>query len=293
MASTQHKPVPNSSPAVVRPVADARARALQEQIRGLREQVLEAGDRLLQANDRNRESLLRAWEQADQACRQAEREMARLRARSLGAAAPENHPANPASQGRPDPDSIDPDQCCDRRQSALAALNLLERAAQPLLRNSPILEQGLVQATDTETVTATSIDFGPLVEDAAAPATAATPAAISIPERTTPVVEAPAPAPNPFGDQTAAAPHPQPGRPATHNRNTGTAQPARKPAPGRRSRFGVALLAGILLGAGCVLAAAAWLGNPQTDLRMQIQQLPQAGLDALQALQHRVSGRQD
>src|SRR5690606_18659183 len=95
MAKTQQKPVPHSSPAAARPVADARARALQEQVRALREQARQAGDRLLQANDRNRDCLLQEWERAEQACRQAEQEMARLRARSLGAT-PAEGPADQA-----------------------------------------------------------------------------------------------------------------------------------------------------------------------------------------------------
>ena len=274
MANTQHKPVPHSTPAAS-PVEDARARALQERIRTLREQARLAGDRLLEASDRNREEQLRIWEQAEQACRQAEREMARLRARSLGAA-----PAD-GQEGKTVNARLDPDRDWDRRQAAAAALNLLERSAQPLL-NSPVLEQGLARASDTASVTAAGIDFGPLVEDRPPVTPARQPArAPSDPAR-----DAPPPRPAAAPRQDAAIPvarvanPPRPAAPRQRSRGTG-----------RRASFATALLLGLLLGVAGLLLAATLGHHLPVDLPglEQARQLQQAGQDLLQPLLQRLA----
>ncbi len=278
MTKTQQKPVSHSSPAT-RPVADARARALQEQIRGLREQARQAGDRLLQANDRNREWLLQEWERAEQACHQAEQEMARLRAQSLGAT-PAEDPADRATHNtRKTAPLGDPDQCLDRRHAAAAALNLLERASQPLLQNSPILEQGLTHPSDTATVTAAGIDFGPLVEDVTQPTAARKPA--QTPKTTVSV-------PRPAASFTAARTPSATPAPRTGSRPP-KAAPAREPAPVRnRSRFGIALLCGALLGAGGMLLAAAMSHQLPAGFP-GVQQVQQAGGNVLQSLRQRLT----
>ncbi|MCW8875208.1 MAG: hypothetical protein OQK27_05575 [Gammaproteobacteria bacterium] len=283
MAKTLQKPVSHSSPAATRPVADARARALQEQIRALREQARQAGDRLLQANDRNRESLLQEWERAERACRQAEQDMARLRARSLGATTDEG-PADRAMHNTRKTEPMgDPDRGLDRRHAAAAALNLLERASQPLLQNSPILEQGLTHPSDTATVTAAGIDFGPLVEEVTQPAVArksaqTTKTAVSVPRAAASFTTA------------AKTPVATPARRATgHPHKTA---PAREPAPvHNRSRFGIALLCGALLGAGGMLLAAALThqlpaGFPGVQ---QVQQVQQTGGNVLRSLRQRLA----
>lgn len=282
MTKTQQKPVSHSSPAATRPVADARARALQEQVRGLREQARLAGDRLLQANDRNRECLLKEWERAERACRQAEQEMARLRAQSLGAT-PAEGPAGPAMHNsRKTAPMGDPDQGLDRRHVAAAALNLLEQASQPLLQNSPILEQGLTHPSDTATVMAAGIDFGPLVEEVTPPAAARKSAqtpktAVSVPRTAASFTAARTPS-------ATLAP-----RAASRLHQTA---PAREPAPvHNRSRFGIALLCGALLGAGGMLLAAALThqlpaGFPGVQ---QVQQVQQAGWNILQSLRQRLA----
>lgn len=278
MAKTQQKPVSHSSPAATRPVADARARALQEQVRDLREQARQAGDRLLQANDRNRDCLLQEWERAEQACRQAEQEMARLRARSLGAT-PAEGPADQAMHNiRKTAPMGDPDQGLDRRHAAAAALNLLERASQPLLQNSPILEQGLTQPSDTATVTAAGIDFGPLVEEVTPPTVARKPA---------PTTKTAASVPRPAASFTAARTISATPAPCAVERPHQTA-PARKPAPvHNRSRFGIALLCGALLGAGGLLLAAALTHQLPAGFP-GAQQVQQAGGNALQSLRQRL-----
>lgn len=282
MAKTQQKPVSHSSPAATRPVADARARALQEQVRALREQARQAGDRLLQANDRNRDCLLQEWERAEQACRQAEQEMARLRARSLGAT-PAEGPADQAMHNiRKTAPMGDPDQGLDRRHAAAAALNLLERASQPLLQNSPILEQGLTQPSDTATVTAAGIDFGPLVEEVTPPTVARksaqtpkTPVSVPRTAASFTAVRTPSTTPAP---RAGGRPH--------------QTVPAREPAPvHNRSRFGIALLCGALLGAGGMLLAAALThqlpaGFPGVQ---QIQQAQETGWNVLRSLRQRLA----
>lgn len=282
MAKTQQKPVSHSSPAASRPVADARARALQEQIRALREQARQAGDRLLQANDRNRDSLLQEWERAEQACHQAEQEMARLRAQSLGATPAEDTADRAMHNTRKTAPLGDPDQGIDRRHAAAAALNLLERASQPLLRNSPILDQGLAHPSDTTTVTAAGIDFGPLVEEITPPTAARKPA-----QTTKTAVTVPRPA----ASFTAAKTPSTTPAPRAGSRPPKTAS-AREPDPVRnRSRFGIALLCGALLGAGGILLAAAIshqlpAGFPGAQ---QVQQMQQAGGNALQSLRQRLA----
>jgi hypothetical protein len=282
MAKTLQKPVSHSSPAATRPVADARARALQEQVRALREQARQAGDRLLQANDRNRECLLQEWERAEQACRQAEQDMARLRARSLSAT-PDEGPADRAMHNPRKTEPMgDPDRGLDRRHAAAAALNLLERASQPLLQNSPILEQGLTHPSDTATVTAAGIDFGPLVEEVTQPAVTRTSA------QTTKTAASVPPAVASFtAAKTPVAP-PAPRATRQHRQ----AVPAREPAPvHNRSRFGIALLCGALLGAGGMLLAAALThqlpaGFPGVQ---QVQQAQETGWNVLRSLRQRLA----
>lgn len=265
MTTTQPKPAPLSHPAP-KPVSDARARTLQEQIRSLREQARHAGDRLLEATERNREHLQAEWERAEQACRQAEEEMARLRSQALGAS-PAHSPAfdrqHPASLVpgevleklvtpvvQPAPLALfpgDPDRGCDRHQAANLALDLLQRASEPLLHNSPILEMGLIHPADTATVKASGIDFGPLVME---PAEAPEPPVLTPPAKTA-TVPRPAAAPAP-------APRPVQSRPAPQARPAPVQRPA--PSPGRRphrSRFAATLLAGALLG-GMIILAAIW-----------------------------------
>lgn len=288
MAKTLQKPVSHSSPATTRPVADARARALQEQIRALREQARQAGDRLLQANDRNRECLLQEWERAELACRQAEQEMARLRARSLGAT-PDEGPADRAMHNTRKTEPMgDPDRGLDRRHAAAAALNLLERASQPLLQNSPILEQGLTHPSDTATVTAAGIDFGPLVEEVTQPAVArksaqTTKTAASVPRAAASFTAAKTP---------VATPAPRAPRATRQPHQT---VPAREPAPvHHRSRFGFALLCGALLGAGGMLLAAALThqlpaGFPGVQQVQQVQQAQETGWNVLRSLRQRLA----
>ncbi|MCA1804201.1 MAG: hypothetical protein LC646_02325 [Xanthomonadaceae bacterium] len=282
MVKTQQKPVPHSSPAATRPVADARARALQEQIRALREQARLAGDRLLQANDRNREGLLRQWERAERTCRQAQQEMARLRAQSLGAT-PAEVPTDRAMHKNPATAPMgDPDQGLDRRHAAAAALNLLERASQPLLRNSPILEQGLTQPSDTATVTASGIDFGPLVEEDTPPTATRKSAqtsktAVAMPRAAASFTAARMPSATP-APRAGSRPH--------------QAVPAREPAPvHNRSRFGIALLCGALLGAGGMLLAAALTHQLPAGFSgvQQVRQVQQAGWNVLQSLRQRLA----
>lgn len=270
MATMQHKPVPHTVPAA-KPVADARARALQEQIRALREQARQAGDRLLQAPARIRERLQAEWEQAEQACRQAEAQMARLRAEALGAAAATSQTVfdgqHPSSQlpeevlqrliqadtppARPTPVALDQD--LDRNQAANAALGLLQRASEPLLHNSPVLEQGLLQLSDTTMVKATGIDFGPLVEEPAE--VPARPLSQPVPKpASTP--RAPAAA-----SKTVFAPQPVQPRPRLqpHARAVPATGPVVAPHSGRKSRsaFTTALLIGALLG-GLIVLALIW-----------------------------------
>jgi hypothetical protein len=280
MANTQHKPVPHSTPAAASPVADARARALQERIRTLREQARQAGDRLLEATERNREQRLQEWEQAEQACRQAEQEMARLRARSLGAT-----PASDPGDQAPPPARIDPDQDWDRRQAAAAALNLLERATQPHLQNSPILDQGLARPSDTANVTAAGIDFGPLVEETPAPAPPAKHARVT---ETPPPAPRPATSPPPLqalNPPASPTPVPRSGNRPRRNAQIQGAAPVKQ-----RPRFGFALLIGAVLGAGGMLLAATFIQNPSMGLAVleQVQQLQQAGQDAMQSLWQRL-----
>ena len=298
MAYTQHKPGPHSTPAAAKPVAEARARTLQEQIRGLREQARLAGDRLLLADEHNRARVQAAWERAERACRQAEAQMAGLRAQALGNA-PASSPAfdrqHPASllpeealqrlirTANPHPRAVvraasllDPDRGCDRDQAANTAVGLLQRATETLLHNSPILDQGLTRAADTATVKAAGIDFGPLVEDAAE-----VPAAQRV---TKPPADATAPRTAPAAPRfavTAPAPRPVPAPRAR-------VAPAPAPTASRsdrkksRSRFAVTLLFGALLG-GMIALASTWLvpqlatGSPwQAGLQEQGQRLQEA-----------------
>lgn len=170
MASTQHKPATQDTPTAT-PVAEARARALQEEIRTLREQARLAGERLMDAGEQDRARVQLEWERAERACREAEGSMARLRAQALAAGDPEgldtDHRTGTQAGPRATsaPQIMDLDHGWDRHHAAAGAINLLQLASEPMPPMGPIVAPGSQEGANAALVASLGFDFGPMVEE--------------------------------------------------------------------------------------------------------------------------------
>lgn len=246
MASTQHKPATLDTPTAA-PVAQARARALQEEIRTLREQARLAGERLMDTGEQDRARVQLEWERAERACHEAEGRMARLRAQALAA----GHSEGLYSGHRAASPVMDLDHGWDRHRAATGAINLLQLASEPMPPMGPIIAPGSQEGTNAALVASLGFDFGPMVEEPE-PTPPAPPA-----REGNRIPDAPRQPTAPRPAAVSRPPVPSAPRPVT--RQPGAPTVAGSRAAGKARRRPTSLLLGMALGVLFVLATLAVL----------------------------------